>query len=122
MAYLPAERAELLARRSSDPRLTPGWELDLDRYLRHERVKSAVVDSVRYAKLVAAGCSAELETLLVGKLASKLGAAHEVWAGAAPPGPDEVRAILRSPELNPRPGRGDEPGRSPAPGPSAIGG
>lgn len=31
------------------------WEVDLDRYLAHERVKSAVVDSVRYAKDLGAG-------------------------------------------------------------------
>jgi len=101
MAYLPSERSIVLDTRSADPRLAAGWELDLETYLRHERVKSAVVDSVRYAKLVADGCSPELASTLCVKLAAKLGSAYQVWERVGPPEPAEVSSILRSPELNP---------------------
>ncbi|MBI3687150.1 MAG: phosphotransferase [Actinobacteria bacterium] len=64
MAYLPAEQETFLAawERAEPAAAGPGWQDDLSAYLRHERVKSAVVDTVRYSKLIAAGgCSPDQE-------------------------------------------------------------
>jgi hypothetical protein len=79
MAYQPDEAASV---RNGWLAAVPahgseGWEPDVDTYLAHERVKSAIVDTVRYAKLIAAGnLPAERENELVGKLAGKLSAAR----------------------------------------------
>ncbi|TDC88820.1 aminoglycoside phosphotransferase family protein [Actinomadura sp. 7K507] len=53
MAYLPEERAALIAcwRAAMPPDHITGWRQDLDAYLAHERIKSAIVDSVRYSQL-----------------------------------------------------------------------
>jgi hypothetical protein len=43
-------------------------------------VKSAVVDSVRYAKLIAAGTEPpDAQAALIDKLTAKVRAAHAVW-------------------------------------------
>lgn len=84
MSYKPDEQetlTRLWAARCEQGRW-PGWEEDLDIYLAHERVKSAIVDSVRYSQLVAAEpeklmpCSASLQ--------AKLAKAHAVWRRQAP--------------------------------------
>jgi tetratricopeptide (TPR) repeat protein len=84
MGYLPAEEAAFLAawqRAESAPAAAGGvWRADLARYLAHERVKSAVVDAVRYAKLVSSGdCPPERERGLARSMAGKLRAAYPVW-------------------------------------------
>ena len=79
MAYRPDE-AELVidgwlavAARGA----TTDWRADLEKYLRHEQVKSAIVDSVRYTRLIAShGVTAAEEALLIGKLVDKLAAAR----------------------------------------------
>jgi aminoglycoside phosphotransferase (APT) family kinase protein len=53
---------------------------DLDRYLTHEQVKSAIVDTVRYTTLIAAGgLTATAEHRLIEKLAGKLSRAYRRW-------------------------------------------
>lgn len=97
MAYLPEEQSRLLARWAPavPSGATEAWSADLQRYLRHERVKSAVVDSIRYAKLVRSGQLApaarqHLQASLVGKLR----AARELWGLPTEIDPASVGAAL----------------------------
>lgn len=97
MAYLPDERAHLLQRWAAlqSARARDGWRDDLARYLRHEWVKSAVVDSVRYAKLVADPATPAARTdALAATLAAKVAAAREVWGDPRPVDTDQVRSAL----------------------------
>ncbi|WP_158230511.1 phosphotransferase family protein, partial [Pseudofrankia asymbiotica] len=57
MAYQPDEEelAGAAWRNAVPPEAAVEWTRDLATYLAHERVKSAVVDTVRYTKLIAAG-------------------------------------------------------------------
>jgi ribosomal protein L18 len=58
-----------------------GWSRDLSVYRAHEHVKAALVESVRYTKLIAAGgLSAEARAAAITSLTRKMNAAHEVWA------------------------------------------
>lgn len=79
MSYLPHERDAMVAGwlRVLPDACTHNWRPDLEIYLRHERVKSAVVDTVRYSKQIAAG--SDIERQLLDKLTDKLNAAREVW-------------------------------------------
>jgi len=82
MAYQEDEREAVLDGwlRNMPTQRTHGWRRDLDIYLAHERVKSAVVDSVRYAQLISSGSlSTEQEKELCIKLTNKINAAHKVW-------------------------------------------
>ncbi|MCK2213741.1 aminoglycoside phosphotransferase family protein [Actinomadura sp. ATCC 31491] len=82
-----------------------GWEHDLRVYRAHETVKTALVDSFRYAKLIAAGADAAVP---LASLTAKVNAAHEVWgtglrlSGAAVG--EAVSAVLAAapPRLTPR--------------------
>jgi aminoglycoside phosphotransferase (APT) family kinase protein len=83
------------------PERTHGWENDLAIYLAHERVKSAIVDTVRYSQLIADGTlSIEEEHHLVAKLVEKLTAAGAVWGWENGRKnritPDTVEAAIRS--------------------------
>jgi aminoglycoside phosphotransferase (APT) family kinase protein len=101
MGYSPAEYAAVkTAWLAAVPgRASEGWEPDLDIYLTHERIKSAIVDAVRYAKIIAsAGVTAEREARLAGKLARKLSAAHTAggnWPSRSPLAPEEIIALIR---------------------------
>lgn len=82
MAYRADERLRLLVRwwNALDAVHTRGWRRDLASYLAHERVKSAVVDSVRYAQHIACdNLGADDENVLVNKVAFKLNAAYPYW-------------------------------------------
>jgi aminoglycoside phosphotransferase (APT) family kinase protein len=76
-----------------------GWERDLDAYLAHERAKSAIVDTVRYTKLIAAGnLTPQRHDELVGKLAAKLSAARAAspaWHTHTPLDPADVATRIR---------------------------
>ncbi|WP_049806872.1 phosphotransferase family protein [Pseudofrankia inefficax] len=73
------------------------WRADLATYLAHERVKSAVVDSVRYAKLIAAGTEPpDAEAALVDKLTAKVRTAHAVWKSSRAPDHATVEGCVRS--------------------------
>ena len=52
---------------------------DLEMYRAHERVKSALVDSVRYSDLIAAGLPAARQTEFISSLTAKLNEARDVW-------------------------------------------
>lgn len=86
MAYLPDERDRILSlwQQTLPGHLTRDWRPDLDVYLAHERVKSAIVDTIRYAGIMRNGASTDARDALVLKLITKLNAAHSVW-GTDPP-------------------------------------
>jgi aminoglycoside phosphotransferase (APT) family kinase protein/cellobiose-specific phosphotransferase system component IIA len=72
------------------------WRPDLDVYLAHERVKSAIVDTVRYTKLITAGeITSTRHTELVNKLAAKLAAAQPGWHGQGAPDPAATEAAVQ---------------------------
>jgi aminoglycoside phosphotransferase (APT) family kinase protein/cellobiose-specific phosphotransferase system component IIA len=101
MGYTPEEhQAMKTAWAAAVPgQVSEGWESDLEVYLAHERVKSAIVDTIRYAKIIAsapdiAGSHAEL----VRKLTGKLEAAHATggdWGARTPPGQGQIMALIR---------------------------
>ena len=73
------------------------WHADLATYLAHERVKSAIVDSVRYAKLIVAGTEPpDAEAALIDKLTTKVRAAHAVWNTDHAPGRATIDNCVRS--------------------------
>ncbi|MEU4313573.1 phosphotransferase [Nocardia sp. NPDC024068] len=99
MGYFPAEREALLtAWAAAEPAAAVGnWAADLQTYLNHERVKSVVVDAVRYAKVLADGeLRPEDEQLLVSNFVGKLEWAREIWGHAEPVAPARVETALRS--------------------------
>ncbi|MEU7001389.1 aminoglycoside phosphotransferase family protein [Nonomuraea sp. NPDC046570] len=98
MGYADDERDAVLARwvGAMAPEFTRGWERDLDTYLAHERVKSAIVDTVRYTQLIVGGkLLDEEEQALLDKLTDKHAAAAEVWALPDPPDRDRVESAVR---------------------------
>jgi thiamine kinase-like enzyme len=82
MSYSPQVQAEFLklAQECLDRETTVGLESDLALYLRHERMKSVIVDTVRYRKQATApgADTAEVE-YLAGKLATKTQASAVLW-------------------------------------------
>ncbi len=63
-----------------DSAASRSWQSDLTTYLRHERVKSAIVDTIRYTKeIIGEATPAHRRELLIAKLAGKLNAAGAVW-------------------------------------------
>lgn len=101
MGYSPSEyEAAEAAWLASVPRgASESWETDLDAYLTHERIKSAIVDTVRYTKIIVSGhASAQSKAEFLGKLSAKLEAAQATgsnWPGHKSPGPDKIMSIIR---------------------------
>lgn len=82
MDYKASEEGELIrAWRSRLPdSLTDSWESDLPTYLCHERLKSAVVDTVRYSDLIRNDqLPPQQRGARVSQLANKLNAARKIW-------------------------------------------
>jgi len=74
------------------------WTDDLATYRAHERVKSAIVDTVRYTKLIRAGTqSPSADAALLDKLTAKLHAAHTVWRTGHHPDRQTVEHLVRRP-------------------------
>ncbi|WP_322747243.1 MULTISPECIES: phosphotransferase [unclassified Frankia] len=87
IAYQPDEHDTLLGRWTDAVPGPPcdGWETDLPVYLAHERVKSAIVDTVRYTKILTGPpLPADQQQALIDKLAGKLAAAHQIWQTRRP--------------------------------------
>jgi len=87
MTYFDDERDELLRRWTQlmPAELIRGWQADLEAYLAHERIKSAIVDTVRYTQLVRSGTQTpEQEHHLIAKLTHKLNAAGVYWGWTRP--------------------------------------
>jgi tetratricopeptide (TPR) repeat protein len=72
----------------------PGWSDDLRRYRQHERVKSALVDSVRYAQIIAAVPTQR--GAREASLVDKLDAARRVWGLSGRVDPARVSAALQA--------------------------
>lgn len=101
MTYLDDERSALLGGWAARAGPAAGWSGDLSAYLRHERAKSAIVDSIRYSKKIAAGTTPAQRDILVGALTATLRAAAPIWGNPTPLDTRDVHALL------PRgPGRG----------------
>ncbi|MBF6171053.1 phosphotransferase [Nocardia blacklockiae] len=69
MSYLAAERERFVSAWTvAEPGAAHrGWEHDVEIYLVHERIKSAVLDAVRYAKIIAEGrCSRRMSVCWCG--------------------------------------------------------
>jgi aminoglycoside phosphotransferase (APT) family kinase protein/tetratricopeptide (TPR) repeat protein len=101
MGYSPSEyEAAQAAWLASAPReASESWEPDLDTYLTHERVKSAIVDTVRYTKIIVSGHASDQSTAeLLRKLSGKLEAAQATggsWSSRKSPGSDKIMSIIR---------------------------
>jgi hypothetical protein len=98
MGYFPQEQDAFLAEWiAAEPEAATGqWRRDLQTYLDHERVKSVVVDAVRYSKALRRGAGdAAAEAALVDSMAGKLRLAREVWGQSEPVDEVLVEAALR---------------------------
>jgi aminoglycoside phosphotransferase (APT) family kinase protein len=98
MGYFPQEQDAFLAEWiAAEPEAATGeWRRDLQTYLDHERVKSVVVDAVRYSKALRRGAGdAAAEAALVDSMAGKLRLAREVWGQSEPVDEMLVEAALR---------------------------
>ncbi|MGW2398037.1 phosphotransferase family protein [Kitasatospora sp. NPDC001664] len=95
MDYPEDQRAELIRRwqRRLPEESTAGGPAELEQYLAHERVKSAVVDAIRYAKQYA-DTGPEGRESLVARLTRKLNAARPLWGVAPNLLPERVAAVL----------------------------
>lgn len=98
MEYLPEEQSTMLARWAArlPAESTAGWEADLDRYLAHEQVKSAIVDSVRYAQAFARRDFQDPPDELIEKLTTKINNARNHWAVAERTDKTEIGGLLRA--------------------------
>jgi aminoglycoside phosphotransferase (APT) family kinase protein len=103
MHYQPADHDVVLRGwlEAIAPSYTQGWKNDLAVYLAHERVKSAIVDTIRYTQLIADGTlGIEEEDHLIAKLVAKLTAAGAIWAWEDAQksliSPHTVQAAIRS--------------------------
>jgi aminoglycoside phosphotransferase (APT) family kinase protein len=97
MTYLPDEERALTQAwsRALPSALTEAWESDVTRYLVHERIKSVIVDTVRYAKLVATPTTPrEQVRTLVQSLTRKLNAAGAIWGWSTDLDAEAVGRIL----------------------------
>lgn len=86
MDYLPEEEAEVISGwvRVSGGRST-GWRDDLPRYLTHERVKSAVVDTIRYTEEMIADWKDEpRRSAFCERLTRKVNRARPCWGRTEP--------------------------------------
>ncbi|MEV7593235.1 phosphotransferase [Streptomyces sp. NPDC089922] len=92
----PEEQRDAVFKRWRDllpARFTAGPVNDLDLYMAHERIKSAIVDTVRYSKQLAAAARPERE-FLMGRLAKKVNAARELWGLSRDLSPERVADAL----------------------------
>lgn len=95
MGYTEAQCRELLLWWSESVGIfCEPWRADLDTYLRHERVKSAFVDSIRYTRVVA------LDNRAVDPLAKslerKVALARQSAGYAALPSDVDIKNVLLS--------------------------
>jgi aminoglycoside phosphotransferase (APT) family kinase protein len=82
MAYQPDEHDAVVSgwARTVPPPCAAALAGDLPRYLTHERIKSAIVDTVRYTTLIHSGTlTTAREEHLIDKLSAKLTAAYRCW-------------------------------------------
>jgi aminoglycoside phosphotransferase (APT) family kinase protein len=98
MVYTPEEQQAVtrLWLETLPAEYTAGWQADLDLYLAHEQIKSAVVDTVRSCLAFAQpGYSADSDDEVVRKLVAKLNNAHGHWETSARIDATTVESELR---------------------------
>ncbi|MGH3694869.1 MAG: phosphotransferase [Pseudonocardiaceae bacterium] len=108
MGYAPAERDHVveLWQAALRPEYTAGWEHDLDVYLAHEQIKSAIVDTVRYSQaFVDPSYAPEPHHVLVDKLTVKINNAYRRWGITERVDTATVEATLRDWAARPDPSR-----------------
>ncbi|MFI0219887.1 phosphotransferase family protein [Streptomyces lydicus] len=95
----PQEQRERLLRcwlQALPSESTTGWRHDMETYLWHERIKSAIVDTVRYSKQVASPrTDPATRNVLISRLAKKINVARLVWGSVPDVTPARVRSGLR---------------------------
>ncbi|MGH4021229.1 MAG: phosphotransferase family protein [Pseudonocardiaceae bacterium] len=97
MTYFDDELRTLLRgwEAMTKPSAARSWHDDLTAYLRHERVKSAIVDSVRYTKeILSEDISKARRETLTDKLTGKLDAAGRIWGWRTGRSTHEVDDII----------------------------
>ncbi len=97
MTYLDDELAGVLSGWEStiEPSAARSWQDDVTAYLRHERVKSAIVESIRYTKEIVFGDTTEARReTLTDKLTGKLNAAGQIWGWRTGLSADEVDSVI----------------------------
>lgn len=97
MSYLDHERDALLSRWETavPAACSAGWLEDLDAYLAHEQVKSAIVDSVRSCRaFLDESYSPDPRSVVVDKLTGKLNRARQRWGFDTPITNDAVETCL----------------------------
>ncbi|MFC4053899.1 phosphotransferase family protein [Actinomadura syzygii] len=98
MGYLPDEGDAVTERwlAAMPSEHTAGWEHDVEAYLTHERIKSAIVDAVRYSQLFAQGGPYPYpEHQLVASMTAKVNAARRYWHHQEDIDTETVEAALR---------------------------
>ncbi|MEU6523290.1 aminoglycoside phosphotransferase family protein [Streptomyces sp. NPDC046924] len=95
MDYPDHQRAEVFRQwRTRLPKSsTAGPAANLDLYLAHERIKSAIVDTIRYSKQLARADEPQRE-FLIERLARKLNVARAVWGEEPTMTPERVAQAL----------------------------
>ncbi|WP_405426035.1 phosphotransferase family protein [Streptomyces erythrochromogenes] len=95
MDYPDEQRAAVFERwRDQLPaRYTAGPVDDLELYVAHERIKSAIVDTVRYSKQLATAAGPQ-QDFLIGRLAKKVNAARGLWGLPQNLSPEGVADVL----------------------------
>jgi aminoglycoside phosphotransferase (APT) family kinase protein len=105
MAYLPEEHEALVSRWLADMPAdhTTGWEHDLDAYLAHERIKSAIVDAVRYSQAFTNdGPFPYPPPQVITMMTAKINAARAPWGIEEPITPDAVANAFQTRTPRPR--------------------
>ncbi|MEU5876358.1 aminoglycoside phosphotransferase family protein [Spirillospora sp. NPDC047279] len=105
MEYLPPERDAVLTRwlAAMPVEHTAGWEHDLDAYLAHERIKSAIVDTVRYSQTFANGGPYPYPPdQMVVMMAAKLNRARKPWGLEPNIHPKTVKTAFETRSTTPR--------------------
>ncbi|MFF8829786.1 aminoglycoside phosphotransferase family protein [Streptomyces sp. NPDC015131] len=95
MDYPEGQRDEVLRlwQERLPDRSTAGPRSDLDLYTAHERIKSAIVDTIRYSKQLVGAAPPE-RSFLIGRLAKKLNAARPIWGAPPDMTPQRVAEAL----------------------------
>lgn len=96
MGYPPADETRFieLTRDRLEGQTTTALERDIDLYRRHERMKSVIVDAVRYRKQgTAPGVGNAQVDYLAGKLAQKTTAAAPLWGSRSLSVPDAAELL-----------------------------
>ena len=95
MTYLDDELQTLLSGWAAGADPETDRSADLTAYLRHERVKSAIVHSIRYTKeIVATGTTASRRPTLIHQLTATLNAAAPIWNTPTLLNPYDVDRLL----------------------------